>query len=183
PRELNRRIHRDPKQPSSEPAFCTKLRQVAIRQRKRLLNCIRRVIRVHQNPHRKNINLVSIPGIKPIECGGIARQAPAHKRRLLIERNVGDLRRFRSHASFLTLFGTHWVTHGFGRLALQGRSQNSAWYSDSNPKGPVAQRSERAAHNRLVAGSIPAGPTISAIQSTKTSISTGRSGGPSFKNF
>lgn len=28
-------------------------------------------------------------------------------------------------------------------------------------EGPVAQRLERAAHNRLVVGSIPTGPTIS----------------------
>ena len=31
--------------------------------------------------------------------------------------------------------------------------------------GPVAQRLERAAHNRLVAGSIPAGPTTPTIPS------------------
>ena len=39
------------------------------------------------------------------------------------------------------------VVHGPWRLSLY--------------RGPVAQWLERAAHNRLVAGSIPAGPTIS----------------------
>ena len=37
-------------------------------------------------------------------------------------------------------------------------------------EGPVAQRLERAAHNRLVAGSIPAGPTIFSSKSSSRPV-------------
>jgi hypothetical protein len=41
-----------------------------------------------------------------------------------------------------------------------------------DPRGPVVQRSERAAHNGVVAGSNPAGPTRIYKELAETSISS-----------